>query len=324
MPAFIRARMESAYWNVYEGVFDRPAREPWRSMIAGGTRIAWIVGDVYADVLKPIAETLRLAVPSDDGETNLPPDSQQLVREAIDAWDASPTRGMRPVEKLRALLQLLYTAAGVDGGADGWWRTLIDLADAAEVQLQSSCAVDPEIVRDLHAFRAEACAQLHDMARAQAWLAAALKLPGADPILVKALLNASAFLARADTEAAARCIVTALRLTRGLDARTYDRRQLEARCHGNQAVIHALRGELVPSYRAFEKAERLFRDAGDLAGYASNAVNRMRLSLDLRLDQDAERCLAAARERTLGLSDERLILALSEIESALRERRRDQ
>lgn len=319
IPAFTNAKMALVYWNVYEGVGKRPCNEPWRSIIGNGTEISWLLGDVYEDVLKPLGDLLGLAPPFVNGDVGVSAGTQQGVEGAIAHWEANSSIRMKSSEKLLSLLQLLYTRAAFNEDSGDIWWMLIAVADTAERILQSSGMLENDLLRDLHTFRSEAYLYLLDWKKAQDCLAAALKLDGTDLILIKALLNASVYLALAEPngEAVERCLDTAFRLVRQLDRKKYDWHQMEARCFANQATINAQRGEFVLSYKSFKRAERLFVQAGDLYGYAGNAINRIRLSTKLSLRRDAARCFAEAKERLMGLTDEWLKKEFAKLESEL-------
>ena len=177
MPAFKTAKMASVYWCVYNpeelkagnknSIIDR---DPCKTIKEKNTPVWWIIGDLQTELLSRIAEKVfdahtksstfltRSEPEGEDHRSGVSP-----LEESIIKWEHNFFRRLSPVQKARAILQILYYIALYSPEPHKAWMLLIEAADAIEKDRAFSKFRNSEFNRDLHAFQAEAYLKLAEL-----------------------------------------------------------------------------------------------------------------------------------------------------------------
>ena len=175
MPAFKTARMASVFWCVHKPEQLDPEKQtniiykdPCKTILANGTQIKWIVGDLQKDLLMPIEVVLSIKaklplIPTRDLlELN---DLSSPLSKSMKWWRHDEAQQLSRLEKARAILRILYYIALCSSNPESAWILLIETTDAMAEDRSLSNYVYSEFRRDLHAFQAEAYCELGFLAQ---------------------------------------------------------------------------------------------------------------------------------------------------------------
>ena len=292
MPAFMKAKMASVFWCILKPkeIDNNAAKDPWKA-IQAKTAIRWIVGDLYEELFGKIA--LRLGIQS---EEKIPAckDTESPLDECTKKWEQNETERLSPDEKARIILQILYDTAlySSESKSAETWELLIVTARALAEDPALSNYWYSEFRRDLHVFQAEANLYLANLAagdknrtrdflvRAKDHLTTVLPLHKKDAVQVQALLDMGALVSEENPRAAEAMFKEGLEICNQAQMASGKGRLLKARCYANLAGL-CLDENKLECLNLLDRAEKLFKESGDLYSYVGTCMNISRLYIEI-------------------------------------------